>query len=126
MAMPLAAERAYHTAVRLDPQEAEAWTALLQLYSAQRDAARYEATLQEMVRALPNTPAGFETLGDSRLSAGRGPEAAASYERALALHPDNLRLLGKLEALWGQQGDAARAGTYRARLADLQRSAGAP
>lgn len=121
-----AAERAYRKSVTLEPQKEDAWTALLQLYGRQRDAARYEATLDEMVRALPNSPAAFEALGDYRAAAGRAAEAAAHYEQALALRPDSVRLLGKLEAYWARQGDGARAASYRSRLAELQTSAGAP
>jgi hypothetical protein len=121
-----AAEQAYRTATRLDSQETEAWTGLLQIEVSQRRATEYAATLAELVQRNPNSPDGYEGLGDYLISSGRTSEAAANYERALALRPDNLRLLGKLAGLWEKQGDAGRAASYRARLTDLQTSAGAP
>jgi len=50
---------------------------------------------------------------------GQVEVAGRTFEAALALHPDDLGLLGKLEQYWTRQGDPARAAGYRERRLEL-------
>ena len=123
------AERHYRTALAIDPQEAAAWTGLLEVLAARNDRAGYGTTAQEMVRALPASSPALERLADWQFTVGQVEVAGRTFEAALALHPDDLGLLGKLEQYWTRQGDPARAAGYRERRLELTpraQSEGAP
>ena len=60
-----------------------------------------------------------DALADWQFTMGQVEVAGRTFEAALALHPDDLQLLGKLEQYWTRQGDAARAASYRERRMEL-------
>jgi Flp pilus assembly protein TadD len=57
----------------------------------------------------PSSAAAVLELGNSLLQAGRLAEAAATYERALALEPDNARIHNNLAVAWAEQRSFERA-----------------
>jgi tetratricopeptide (TPR) repeat protein len=120
---PGGALECYRRALQLDPQVGHTYVPMLQLLAARRDEQAYGATLQEMVRNQPSSSEAYEMLGDWQQASRHETEMLRAYETALELHPDQLRLLGKLASYWTALDDPARAATYRARFEELQAAA---
>ena len=68
-----------------------------------------------MVQRLPNYSVAFEARADWQARQGDLDNASRSYDEALSLHPDNTRLLTKIEKFWNARGNPQLAETYRAR-----------
>ena len=117
---PRGAERHYRRATELEPQEMAGWRGLLELYHTQQRREELGRAVQEMLRQIPEAPGPLEALAQWLDASGRHDEARSAYERALSLHPDNVRLLTKLERSLAAQGNEAEAASYRARRLELE------
>jgi tetratricopeptide (TPR) repeat protein len=110
------ARTAWETALEFDPDNSDAATALLDRYADdgawERVAPLAERLLRNTGEALaPPDRANLQALHGAALeSLGRGAEAAALYEQALAADPDHTDLvvpLARLLGAAGRNGDAA-------------------
>jgi tetratricopeptide (TPR) repeat protein len=109
------AARHYRRAVDLDPQEVRGWKGLLELAREDGGEAEVGRLLGEFVQHMPNSAPALEAHADWQARQGDADAAARSYDAALALHPDNTRLLGKMEKFWNARGRPERASALLAR-----------
>lgn len=72
---------------------------------------------------LPQSPTAFNTLGVIYLRRGAMHEAEAALRHALALEPDNTKVLHNLALVLARTGREAQATAFRARLAALEQIA---
>ena len=116
----------YRRAIDLDAQELNAWKGLLEVTRQNGDEASIGRLLAEMVQRLPNYSVAFEARADWQARQGDFDSAARSYDEALSLHPDNTRLLGKIEKFWNARNNPVLAETYRARRQEFDWPAPTP
>ena len=117
---PAGAERHYLRSTTLEPHEMAGWRGLLQLYHTRQRQEELGRAVQEMVRQLPDSPGPLEALAQWQDATGQREEACSTYERALSLHPDNMRLLSKLEQSLQALGKETEASVYRTRRRELE------
>ena len=86
---PLEAERAYRTALRIDPSFAPTYVNLADLYRAQQRDEEGENILRQGLAVSPNDAALHHALGLLLVRRGRHLEALGALERAAQLRPDN-------------------------------------
>jgi Flp pilus assembly protein TadD len=86
---PLEAERAYRTALRIDPSFAPTYVNLADLYRAQQRDEEGENILRQGLAVSPNDAALHHALGLLLVRRGRHLEALGALERAATLRPDN-------------------------------------
>jgi tetratricopeptide (TPR) repeat protein len=91
---PADAETAYEKAVKLAPKNPEPWAALLFSLARSKPAA-VEAKIAEAQEALPKEELPF-ALGPCYESMGKLDQARTQYLAALALRPDDARLVAQL------------------------------
>ncbi|MBK1721751.1 hypothetical protein CKO23_05720 [Thiocystis violacea] len=106
---PEAAERAYRTALRLDPRFAPAYVNLADLYRALGRDADGETVLKQGLEAVPENASLHYALGLLQIRAKALPKAVISFARAAELDPANARY-PYVQALAVQgSGDLAKA-----------------
>ena len=88
---PLEAERAYRTALRIDPSFAPTYVNLADLYRAQQRDEEGEKILRQGLAVSPNDAALQHALGLLLVRRGRQLEALGALGRAAELRPDNPR-----------------------------------
>ncbi|MCK7582178.1 MAG: tetratricopeptide repeat protein [Chromatiales bacterium] len=88
---PEAAEQAYRTALRLDPNFAPAYVNLADLYRALERDADGEAVLQQGLERLPDAASLHHALGLLRIRQGGLPAAVESLGQAARLAPESAR-----------------------------------
>jgi Flp pilus assembly protein TadD len=86
---PLEAERAYRTALRIDPSFAPTYVNLADLYRAQNRDEEGENILRQGLAVSPDDAALHHALGLLLVRRGRQSEALGALGRAAALRPDN-------------------------------------
>jgi len=86
---PLEAERAYRTALRIDPSFAPTYVNLADLYRAQHRDEEGENILRQGLAVSPNDAALHHALGLLLVRRGRQLEALGALGRAAALRPEN-------------------------------------
>jgi tetratricopeptide (TPR) repeat protein len=88
---PEAADQAYRTALRLDPNFAPAYVNLADLYRALSRDTDGEAVLQQGLKHLPDAASLHHALGLLRIRQGQLPAAITALARAAELAPENAR-----------------------------------
>jgi len=88
---PLEAERAYRTALRLDPSFAPTYVNLADLYRAQERDEEGEKILRQGLAVSPDDAALHHALGLLLVRRGRQSEALGALGRAAELRPNNPR-----------------------------------
>jgi Flp pilus assembly protein TadD len=86
---PLEAERAYRTALRIDPSFAPTYVNLADLYRAQHRDEEGEQILRQGLAVSPNDAALHHALGLLLVRRGRQLEAIGALGRAAELRPEN-------------------------------------
>src|SRR5579883_922493 len=74
-----------------DTDDAEAWTLLADIQLATGRAPEAAATLERLVRALPQDASARRRLGGTLLALGRPGEAIPTLRQAIALDPSSVR-----------------------------------
>lgn len=82
------AVNALQRVVAIDPEFKNAHNLLAYCYDELGDGEASRAAIEEYIRLAPNEPNPLDTAGDLHAKRGELREAAAAYERALALKPD--------------------------------------
>jgi tetratricopeptide (TPR) repeat protein len=98
------AARLYHRILAYAPGDMQVLYLLGALECQRRDYEVAVTFLQQAVRADPRCAAPHAVLGMALLELGRSKEALESYDRALALDPDNSELLNNRSNALLQQG----------------------
>ncbi|NVZ11194.1 tetratricopeptide repeat protein [Allochromatium humboldtianum] len=91
LGQPEAAEQAYRTALRLDPNFAPAYVNLADLYRALGRDTDGEVVLQQGLERLPDAASLHHALGLLRVRQGQLPAAVESLGQAVRLAPENAR-----------------------------------
>jgi TolB-like protein/tetratricopeptide (TPR) repeat protein len=95
------AEQSIATAMRLDPNSAEAWTTAASIDSYRQQFAASEAKFRKAIALNPNYATAYHWFGSMLFSAGRIDESIANVRKALELDPlsaiINADLAGKYE-----------------------------
>ena len=111
------AEQAFRSAIQAAPQELRAWQALVQLQVRQNSAEPIERTLQDAAGKLP--PERIAMIRAQALTELNKPEqAAAEYDRALQLKPDDSKILLSAAAFFVGRHDLARSESLLQKLID--------
>ncbi len=97
--------RAYQRAIRLSPDDEEAYLGLAKLQSP----ADAEATLRELVAKLPASVEGHYRLAVRRYKKGQLPQAISSLRKVLELDPDHLDARLDLARALRRTGELAKA-----------------
>jgi serine/threonine-protein kinase len=98
------AEAAYHEAIRLKPDFAEAHNNLGIVLVDQRRYPEAEAAYREAIRLRPDFPETRVNLGNVLVDQRRYPEAEAAYHEAIRLRPDFPNGHGNFGVFLNQQG----------------------
>jgi tetratricopeptide (TPR) repeat protein len=82
------AEQLYRAALKLDPDNADAWHLLGRIALQRGDLAAAAAQVREAIRRRPNIPAFPSSLGEILQAQGEIEKAQTCYQEALRLAPD--------------------------------------
>jgi serine/threonine protein kinase/tetratricopeptide (TPR) repeat protein len=96
-------------ALTSDPSNIDAYRELGRAFDALNDPRQAEKTLLAAVERRPGDWAVYNVLGGFYVRQRRYPEAAAQFERVVALTPDNARGYSNLGSTYAQMADWARA-----------------
>ncbi len=110
------AEEAVIEALKLDPQRAEAYRVLADVYQSQKLYEQAKQTLEYLIRLDNRDEAAYERLGAVEAIMGQWPEAEASYLQAI-----DLSLLRQ-----GSGGQAAKPALVRTELGEVYLKMGDP
>lgn len=106
--------------LRERPGDARGFSLLARCQQLRGDPQRALLAAQELVRLAPRSADAHRLLAEARLEIGARAAAVASYRRALALSPGELRSAAGLFDLHRQDGDVAAAASV---LAQISRTA---
>lgn len=106
------AEQSYRYALRLDSQEYSAMNNLAVLFSLEGRGEEQAYWEQQLARYREANPYYHAWLGDEASESGKWQEAVVNYERALALLPEDSRLLSALGRGYQQLGEPLVASDY--------------
>ncbi|MDQ3287363.1 MAG: tetratricopeptide repeat protein [Pseudomonadota bacterium] len=119
--LPQAIE-SFRAAATLQPEDAGAWSSLGGVYLAHGDAERAADAFSRSLAITPSYGA-LSNLGTLRYGEGKYAEAAALYQRAAALDPDDYRIWGNIgDALAAAPGNAEGARAFYQRAAAMASS----
>jgi tetratricopeptide (TPR) repeat protein len=91
---PRAAEKEFRRALKVEPEDPEAWSGLATALKARRKFERAIEAHEQAIRRAPRQEAYHLNLADSLLRAGRVRDAARAVDRARALNPNHPLLPG--------------------------------
>ena len=99
----------YEAAVKLDPQDGEAYFALGQMRMFQRRTQPAEEALRHAIQVSPDLGPAYAELAQMLMGEGKNAEARALLEKAVALNSQDWQSQYELAVLLNQAGESARA-----------------
>ncbi len=114
------AEQEWRAALRLEPNNADAWEQLGELYFSTHDWPAAVEPYRQLLRLRPNTPHLYERLAVATLRDGDEVAALKYAEEELKRDPNNLGALTIAATLLQDTGDDAKRLEYLRRLAKLR------
>jgi len=107
------AEKAYEAAIRLNPENPEAYFSLGKIKLALKEPKEAALLLNKSLLLAPTEDETYELLGQAYEALNENPDAISEYRAAIFLNPKNTDARNHLSALFEKAGNLTRAKFYR-------------